>query len=80
MKTLDWKGPDLPIWGGLSKISISDHMDRLHHEKHAKFQDWQAAITMNMIFGDNYVTVPPIPAGYEAYAKHWYDNELKAVR
>ena len=60
--------------------SISESMDRLHHDKHAKFQHWQAAITMNMIFGDNYVTVPPIPSGYEAYAKYWYDNELKAIK
>ncbi len=60
--------------------SISDAMDRLHHEKHAKFRQWQDARVMNMIFGDNYVTVPPIPRGYETYAKWWYDNELKAFR
>lgn len=53
---------------------LSDSMDRLHHEKHAKFRRWQDAITMNMIFGDNYVSVPEIPKGYEAYAKQWYDK------
>ncbi len=60
--------------------SLSESMDRLHHEKHAKFLRWHDAITMNMIFGDNYVTVPEIPKGYEAYAKWWYDNELKAFK
>lgn len=51
---------------------------RWHH--HEAFQRWQAAMTMNMIFGDNYVTVPDIPAGYEDYAKWWYDNEHKAFK
>ncbi|HEX2898829.1 MAG TPA: hypothetical protein VHS96_03820 [Bacteroidia bacterium] len=59
--------------------SLSDAMDRLHHEKHAKFRQWQDARVMNMIFGENYVTVPAIPKGYEEYAKQWYDN-LKPVR
>ncbi len=60
--------------------SISASMDRLHHEKHAKFKLWQDSVTMNMIHGDDYVTVPDIPKGYEAYAKWWYDNELKAFK
>lgn len=60
--------------------SLSDSMDRLHHEKHAKFRRWQDACVMNMIFGDNYVTVPEIPKGYEDYAKWWFDNELKSIR
>ena len=60
--------------------SLTDAMDRLHHEKHAKFRQWQDACTMNMIFGDNYVTVPPIPKGYETFAKRWFDNELKSIR
>ncbi|HEX2900016.1 MAG TPA: hypothetical protein VHS96_09885 [Bacteroidia bacterium] len=60
--------------------SISESMDRLHHEKHAKFRQWQDAVTMNMIFGENYVTVPAIPKGYEDYAKWWFDNELKAFK
>lgn len=55
-------------------------MDRLHHEKHAKFRLWQDACVMNMIFGDNYVTKPDIPKGYEEYAKWWRDNELKAYK
>jgi hypothetical protein len=54
---------------------------RLHRwRQHAKFQLWQSAITMNMIFGDNYVIVPKTPKGYEDYAKWWFDNELKAIR
>ena len=68
------------IWRGLSKVSISDSMDRLHHEKHAKFLQWQDACVMNMIFGDGYVTVPAIPKGYEDYSKWWFDNELKAFK
>jgi hypothetical protein len=63
----------------ISAESITDSMDRLHHEKHAKFRRWQDAITMNLIFGDNYVSVPEIPKGYEAYAKQWYDKQ-KPVR
>lgn len=69
-----------PAWMGLNDLSISAAMDRLHHEKHAKFRRWQDAITMNMIFGDDYVSVPEIPKGYEAYAKQWYENTLKPVR
>lgn len=63
-----------------SEESLSEHMDRLHHEKHAKFRRWQDACVMNMIFGDNYVTTPEIPKGYEDYAKWWRDNELKAYK
>lgn len=88
MKTLEWKGPEIPAsWGDPKRPlffttdkSIHAFMDRLHHEKHAKFRRWQDAKTMNMIFGDNYVTVPEIPKGYEDYAKWWYDNELKSIR
>ncbi len=60
--------------------SLSDAMDRLHHDKHAKFRRWQDALVMRQIFGDDYVTIPEIPKGYEAYAKWWYDNELKAFK
>lgn len=52
----------------------------LRWHQHSRFQLWQSAITMNMIFGDNYVAVPEIPKGYQAYAKWWYDNELKAFK
>lgn len=93
MKTVEWKGPDIPagctpFWvdepifnkPSMRQESLSESMDRLHHEKHAKFRRWQDALTMNMIFGDSYVTVPEIPKGYEDYAKWWYDNELKSMR
>ncbi len=94
MKSLEWTGPqrdprmpfDAEAWSQCGnnlngdEVSISEAMDRLHHEKHAKFRRWQDALQMNMIFGDNYVTVPEIPKGYEAYAKWWYDNELKAFK
>ncbi len=92
MKSIDWKGPDAPEKRNVvfdwetyrppmfMPESLSDAMDRLHHEKHAKFRRWQDACVMNMIFGDNYVTSPEIPKGYEAYAKWWYDNELKAFK
>lgn len=85
MKSLEWTGPSplapspTDLRYGIEGPSISEAMDRLHHAKHAKFQAWQAAITMNMIFGDNYVTVPEIPKGYEDYAKRWHDAEMKAI-
>ncbi len=81
MKSIVWNGPDVLIDARIRRPeSTSDSMDRLHHEKHAKFRRWQDAMQMNMIFGDNYVTVPEIPKGYEEYAKWWYDNELKAFK
>lgn len=69
-----------PLTSPAFNESLTESIDRLHHEKHAKFKLWQDAKLMNMIFGDDYVTVPPVPKGYEAYAKLWYDNELKVFK
>jgi hypothetical protein len=67
-------------WGDFHRPeSISESVERLHWEKHAQYQKWQDAVTMNMVFGDDYVTTPPIPKGYEKLAKQWHDN-LKPVR
>lgn len=95
MKSLEWIGPEKPAkrmpfdaeaWAACGnnlngdEVSLSESMDSLHHEKHAKFRRWQDACVMNMIFGDNYVTTPEIPKGYEEYAKWWRGNELKAYK
>lgn len=59
--------------------SLSESVERLHWEKHAAYRRWQDAVEMNMVFGDDYVTAPPIPKGYEKLAQQWRDN-LKPVR
>lgn len=59
--------------------SLTAAMDRLHHEKHAQYRRWQDAVEMNMVFGDDYVTTPPVPKGYEKLAQQWRDN-LNPVR
>lgn len=60
--------------------SLNAGLDRIRHEKFARFQKWQHAKVMNMLFGDGYVTIPELPSGYEAYAKWWFDNQLKVIR
>lgn len=39
-----------------------------------RYQNWQAAMTMNLLFGDGYVDVPTIPKGYEKHAQTWWSN------
>lgn len=43
--------------------------------KWIKYQNWQAAMTMNNLFGKGYVEVPPIPEGYEEIAQAWWNNK-----
>lgn len=39
-----------------------------------RFQAWQAAVTMNAVFGKGYIEVPDLPEGYETYADNWAAN------
>jgi len=55
-------------------------MAELNWIKWRHFERWKSAKTMNMIFGEGHVAIPPVPSGYEEYAQWWYDHELKTFR
>jgi len=54
--------------------AVQAHQIQLRWNGWRAYQAWQAAVEMNLLFGELYIPVPPVPEEYREEAQRWYSN------